>query len=63
MAVSTQQQAHLERVIQSQTEAIESLKASVEDFGIVVPIAEVTSVTIYSAQVHTQYFPHTDPEE
>lgn len=63
MAISTQQQAHLERVIQSQTEAIESLKASVEDFGIVVPIAEVTSVTLYSAQVHSQYFPHTELEE
>lgn len=63
MAMSTTQQAHLERVIESQAEAIESLKASVEDFGIVVPIAEVTSVTIYSAQVHADYFPHTEPEE
>jgi septal ring factor EnvC (AmiA/AmiB activator) len=62
MAVSESQQQHLERVLETQTQAIENLAASIEKFGIVLPIAEITSVTLYSAQVHAEYFPHKDPE-
>lgn len=56
------QQAHMERVINSQQEAIDALATSIDDFGIVIPIAEVTSATLYSADIHAEYFAHTDPE-
>lgn len=62
MTLSSTQQEHLESVIRSQTEAIESLSASIDDFGFVIPIDEITSATLYSAQIHAEYFPHQDPE-
>lgn len=35
----------------------------ISDFGVVIPIPEVLSASLYREDVHTRYFPHEDPPD
>lgn len=47
--------------------AIEETEADyfdiISDFGVVVPIPEVLTASLYRADVHTKYFIHEDPPD
>jgi hypothetical protein len=63
LALSQTQQDHLKLMIQSYTENEEALTTALSEFGIVIPIDEIVSATLYNARIHAEYFPHQEPEE
>lgn len=48
---------HLEKVISVINAELEELGTVADDFGIVLPVSEIISINIYSAYIHSQYFP------
>jgi len=41
----------------------ERLSSSIEDFGILIPVDQIASMTLYHASIHSKYFAHTDPPD
>jgi hypothetical protein len=35
----------------------------ISDFGVVIPVKEVVSATLYREDIHAKYFPHVEPEK
>jgi hypothetical protein len=56
------QRTHMEGVISALTEEIDLLKSSLQDFGMIIRIDEITSSTLYNARVHADYFDHSRPK-
>lgn len=41
----------------------ENALSIISDFGVVIPVKEVVSATLYQEDVHTKYFPHGESEQ
>jgi hypothetical protein len=48
---------HLQNVISELNKELDELSEIADDFGIVLPVAEIVSINIYSEYVHANYFP------
>jgi hypothetical protein len=42
--------------------ARQTLSSSVDDFGILIPVDQIASMTLYHASIHSKYFAHVEPE-
>ncbi len=39
-----------------------TLRSSINDFGILIPVDQIASMTLYHAAIHSKYFAHSEPE-
>lgn len=53
----------LHEEINSLERAHHTLHSSIEDFGILIPVDQIASMTLYHASIHSKYFTHTDPPD
>jgi hypothetical protein len=56
-------QSDSEQRAETQQEELTELETALNDFGLVIPISEIATITLYSAMIHEKYFPHKDPDD